>query len=94
MRHIVTGNIAASNSESYLARGDQADLFWRVGVVGESCGGVGAGITSYKRISIEQTYIVHVLSTIILEQLKYLACHAGLQVARKNGQTQAGLHFS
>ena len=33
-----------ANSESYRTRGDQeADLFWRLDIVGESCDGVGAG---------------------------------------------------
>ena len=41
----------ASNSESYLARWDEGDLFWRVDVVGESCGGVGASVRTFLRVS-------------------------------------------
>ena len=39
----MAGDIGASNSESNLTRGDQADLFWWVDIVGESCGGLGVG---------------------------------------------------
>ena len=40
---VFAGDIGMSNSKSDLAGWDHANLFWRVGVVGEGGGDVGVG---------------------------------------------------